>query len=126
MPACEGKNKRGAREKTPRRKRQRVRSDDEEVEPQPKSHPACIDALPFHLLVLHIIHRFTGEWLPITPAARERLQEAAEAYLEGLFADAGLLAFHAGRLTVRPIDLQLTERLRGLPRLCDWRPHVLP
>jgi histone H3 len=41
------------------------------------------------------------------------LQEAAEAWLVGLFADANLCAIHAKRVTIMPKDLQLARRLRG-------------
>mmetsp|Transcript_55758 Transcript_55758/g.178937 ORF Transcript_55758/g.178937 Transcript_55758/m.178937 type:complete len:159 (-) Transcript_55758:76-552(-) len=41
------------------------------------------------------------------------LQEAAEAYLVGLFEDANLCAVHARRVTVMPRDIQLSRRIRG-------------
>ena len=41
------------------------------------------------------------------------LQEAAEAYLVGLFEDANLCAIHAKRVTIMAKDLQLVLRLRG-------------
>ena len=40
-------------------------------------------------------------------------QEAAEAYLVGLFEDTNLCAIHAKRVTVMPKDMQLTRRIRG-------------
>jgi len=41
------------------------------------------------------------------------LQEAAEAYLVGLFEDANLCATHAKRVTIQPKDMMLALRLRG-------------
>jgi len=41
------------------------------------------------------------------------LQEAAEAYLLGLFQDAQLCAIHAKRVTVMSKDIQLALRIRG-------------
>jgi histone H3 len=41
------------------------------------------------------------------------LQEAAEAYLVGLFEDSNLCAIHAKRSTVMPKDMQLARRIRG-------------
>ncbi len=41
------------------------------------------------------------------------LQEAAEAYLVGLFEDANLCAIHAKRVTIMPKDMQLARRIRG-------------
>lgn len=45
--------------------------------------------------------------------AIEALQQAAEAFLVGLFQDANRVALHVGRHTVRCEDIQLTRRLRG-------------
>jgi histone H3 len=42
------------------------------------------------------------------------LQEAAEAYLVGLFDDTNMEAIHAKRVTVQPKDMQLARRIRGL------------
>ena len=41
------------------------------------------------------------------------LQEAAEAYLVGLFDDTNLCAIHARRVTIMPKDIQLARRIRG-------------
>jgi histone H3 len=45
--------------------------------------------------------------------ALEGLQEAAEAYLVGLFEDTNLCAIHAKRVTICPKDMQLARRIRG-------------
>ena len=41
------------------------------------------------------------------------IQEAAEAYLVGLFEDTNLVAIHAKRITIKPKDIQLVRRIRG-------------
>lgn len=41
------------------------------------------------------------------------LQEAAEAYLVGLFEDTNLCAIHAKRVTIMTKDLNLARRIRG-------------
>lgn len=41
------------------------------------------------------------------------LQEAAEAYLVGLFEDTNLCAIHAKRVTIMTRDLALARRIRG-------------
>ena len=41
------------------------------------------------------------------------LQEAAEAYLVGLFEDTNLCAIHARRVTIMPKDVLLARRIRG-------------
>ena len=41
------------------------------------------------------------------------VQEAAEAYLVGLFEDTQLCAIHANRVTVMKKDLELARRIRG-------------
>lgn len=45
--------------------------------------------------------------------ALEALQEAAEAYLIGLFEDTNLLAIHAKRVTIATKDMQLARGIRG-------------
>ena len=41
------------------------------------------------------------------------MQEAAEAYLIGLFEDTNLCAIHAKRVTILAKDMQLARRIRG-------------
>ncbi|KAL8550162.1 hypothetical protein ACS0TY_008839 [Phlomoides rotata] len=70
-------------------------------------------------------HRWSEEAPPIPPQYRcsppafkidlrfqssavAALQEAAEAYLVGLFEDTNLCAIHAKRVTIMPKDIQLT------------------
>jgi histone H3 len=41
------------------------------------------------------------------------LQEAAEAYMVSIMADANLCAIHGKRVTIFPKDVQLARRIRG-------------
>ena len=41
------------------------------------------------------------------------LQEAAEAYLVGVFEDTNLAALHAKLVTIKVKDMQLARRIRG-------------
>ena len=52
------------------------------------------------------------------------LQEAAEAYLVGLFEDANLCAIHCKRVTLMLKDLQLVLRLRG-ENMRKWIPSSI-
>lgn len=71
-----------------------------------------IRKLPFQRLVREITQQFQMEvrWQASALAA---IQEAAEAYLVGLFEDTNLCALHAKRVTILPKDLQLARRIRG-------------
>jgi len=51
--------------------------------------------------------------LRFTSSAIGAIQEAAEAYLVGLFEDTNLCAIHAKRVTIMPKDIQLARRIRG-------------
>ena len=84
-----------------------------------KSTELLIRKLPFQRLVREI----AGDRDVITSplcgkvrfqsAAVMALQEAAEAYLVGLFEDTNLCAIHAKRVTIMPKDIQLARRIRG-------------
>ena len=71
-----------------------------------------IKKLPFQRLVREIAQAFKQELRFQTPALMA-LQEAAELYLVGLFADAQFCAIHAKRVTIMPKDMQLARRIRG-------------
>jgi histone H3 len=43
-------------------------------------------------------------------------QEAAEAYMVGLFHDTNECAIHAKRVKIMPKDMQLAQRIRGEKR----------
>ena len=49
----------------------------------------------------------------IQATALEALQQAAEAYLVGLFEDVNLCALHAHRVTIMKSDILLARRIRG-------------
>ncbi|KAK1569599.1 hypothetical protein QYE76_007794 [Lolium multiflorum] len=68
--------------------------------------------LPFQRLVREIAQDFKTD-LRFQSSAVSALQEAAEAYLVGLFEDTNLCAIHAKRVTIMPKDIQLARRIRG-------------
>ena len=77
-----------------------------------KGTALLIRKLPFQRLVREIAHDFKTD-LRFQSAAILCLQEAAEAYLVGLFEDTNLCAIHARRVTIMPRDIQLARRIRG-------------
>ena len=86
-----------------------------EIRRYQKSTELLIRKLPFQRLVREIAidcapnnieYRFQSQ-------AILALQEAAEAYLVGLFEDTNLLAIHARRMTIQPKDITLARRIRG-------------
>ncbi|CAN0415576.1 unnamed protein product, partial [Ascophyllum nodosum] len=78
----------------------------------PKSTELLIRKLPFQRLVREIAQDFKSD-LRFQGSAVLALQEAAEAYLVGLFEDTNLRAIHAKRVTIMPKDIQLARRIRG-------------
>ena len=83
-----------------------------EIRRYQKSTALLIRKLPFQRLVREIAQEFKTD-LRFQSAAVLALQEAAEAYLVGLFEDSNLCAIHAKRVTVMPRDIQLARRIRG-------------
>eukprot|EP00388_Colpodella_angusta_P043722 GDKK01060477.1.p1 GENE.GDKK01060477.1~~GDKK01060477.1.p1 ORF type:complete len:140 (+),score=34.65 GDKK01060477.1:3-422(+) len=77
-----------------------------------RSTTLLIRKLPFQRLVREIANQFKHE-LRFQSQAVMALQEAAEAYLVGLFEDTNLCAIHAKRVTIMPRDIQLARRIRG-------------
>ena len=77
-----------------------------------KSTDLLIRRAPFQRVVYEIVRSFRND-LRIQAVAIKGLQEAAEAYLVGLFEDSNLCAIHAKRVTIMPRDVQLTRRIRG-------------
>ena len=67
---------------------------------------------PFQRVVREITQKIRPE-LRFQSRALAALQEAAEAYLVGLFEDTNLCAIHAKRVTVTPADMSLARRIRG-------------
>ena len=68
--------------------------------------------IPFQRLVREVAQDFKSD-LRFQSTAVLALQEAAEAYLVGLFEDTNLCAIHAKRVTIMPKDIQLARRIRG-------------
>uniref|UniRef100_A0A453MZM5 Core Histone H2A/H2B/H3 domain-containing protein n=2 Tax=Aegilops tauschii subsp. strangulata TaxID=200361 RepID=A0A453MZM5_AEGTS len=83
-----------------------------EIRKYQKSTELLIRKLPFQRLVREIAQDFKTD-LRFQSSAVSALQEAAEAYLVGLFEDTNLSAIHAKRVTIMPKDIQLARRIRG-------------
>eukprot|EP00996_Jenningsia_fusiforme_P004656 NODE_5502_length_671_cov_15.675241_g5126_i0.p1 GENE.NODE_5502_length_671_cov_15.675241_g5126_i0~~NODE_5502_length_671_cov_15.675241_g5126_i0.p1 ORF type:complete len:154 (+),score=41.41 NODE_5502_length_671_cov_15.675241_g5126_i0:52-462(+) len=77
-----------------------------------KSTDLLIRKLPFQRLVREIAQEYRAE-IRYQSNALLALQEAAEAYLVGLFEDTNLCAIHAKRVTIMVKDMQLARRIRG-------------
>ena len=77
-----------------------------------KSTELLIRWLPFQRLVREIAQDYKAR-LNFASGAILALQEAAEAYLVGLFEDTNLCAIHAKCITIMPKDIQLARRIRG-------------
>jgi len=83
-----------------------------EIRKYQKTTELLIRRLPFQRLVREISQDHRGD-LRFQTQAVIALQEAAEAYLVGLFEDTNLCAIHAKRVTIMPKDMQLARRIRG-------------
>jgi histone H3 len=77
-----------------------------------KSTELLIRKLPFQRLVREIAMDFQND-LRFQSSAILALQEAAEAYLIGIFEDAFVAAKHEKRSLIYPNDIQLARRIRG-------------
>ncbi|XP_062224476.1 histone H3.3-like [Phragmites australis] len=77
-----------------------------------KSTELLIWKLPLQGIVREIAQDFKTD-LRFQSHAVLALQEAAEAYLVGLFEDTNLCAIHAKRVTIMPKGIQLARRIRG-------------
>lgn len=94
-----------------------------EIRSYQKSTDLLIRKLPFQRLVREIAQqinpnglewgRLVGPEIRFQSTAILALQEAAEAYLVGLFEDTNLCAIHAKRVTILPKDMLLARRIRG-------------
>jgi histone H3 len=83
-----------------------------EIRKYQKTTELLIRKLPFQRLVREIAQDFKTD-MRFQSSAFNALQEAAEAYLVGLFEDTNLCAIHAKRVTIMPKDIQLARRIRG-------------
>ena len=92
-----------------------------EIRKYQKSTDLLIRKLPFQRLVREIAQAMGQDNPSYLSAGGYRfqssafvaLQEAAEAYLVGLFEDTQIAAVHAKRVTIMPKDMQLARRIRG-------------
>ena len=89
-----------------------------EIRRYQKGTELLIRKLPFQRLVREIVlDNLPPGWkqgdVRFQSQAIMALQEAAEAYLVGLFEDSNLCAIHAKRVTIMPKDIQLARRIRG-------------
>lgn len=83
-----------------------------EIRRYQKSTELLVRKVPFQRLVREIAQEFKTD-LRFQGSAVLALQEAAEAYLVGLFEDTNLCCIHAKRVTIMPKDIQLARRIRG-------------
>ncbi|KAF5806641.1 histone H3.3 [Helianthus annuus] len=83
-----------------------------EIRKYQKTTELLIRKSPFQRLVRDISQAFKSD-LRFQSHAVLALQEAAEAYLVGLFEDTNLCAIHAKRVTIMLKDIQLALRIRS-------------
>ena len=83
-----------------------------EIRRYQKSTELLITQAPFRRLVRELIQDVRKN-LRIGPQAFKALQEAAEAYLVGLFEDVNLRAIHLKQVTIMPKDIQLARHIRA-------------
>ena len=84
-----------------------------EIRRYQRSTDLLIPKRPFQRLIKEIAADF-GDDYRFQSAAVAALQEAAEAFLVGLFEDVNLCALHARRVTIMPKDFALATRIRRL------------
>ncbi|XP_051794880.1 histone H3-like centromeric protein A [Acanthochromis polyacanthus] len=89
----------------------------QEIRKYQKSTDLLLRKGPFSRLVREVCQSFSREALRWQVYALMALQEAAEAFLVMIFADANLCAIHAKRVTLFPRDIQLARRIRGVDKL---------
>ena len=85
-----------------------------EIRKYQKSIDLLIRKAPFQRVVRDVAENYRRD-LRFQSSAVLALQEAAEAYLVGLFEDTNLCAIHANRVTIMTKDMQLAVRMRGDP-----------
>lgn len=77
-----------------------------------KSVNLLVPRMAFQRLVREIAQNYKTDVM-FSSSALLALQEAAEAYLVGVFEDTQLCAIHAKRVTIKPQDIMLARRIRG-------------
>jgi len=101
--------------KTEKKQKQRFRPGTvalREIRKYQKSTELLIRKAPFQRLVREVAQDFKTD-VRFQSQAVLALQEAAEAYLVGLYEDSNACAIHAKRVTVMPKDMMLAKRIRG-------------
>ena len=86
-----------------------------EIRKYQKNTDLLMRKAPFQRLVREIACGLKSD-LRMQSTALLALQEAAEAYMVGLFHDTNECAIHAKRGTIMPKDMQLAQRIRGEKR----------
>lgn len=85
-----------------------------EIRKYQKSHELLLRKAPFARLVREVCQNYSMKHFRWQVHAIMALQEASEAFLVMLMANANLCAIHAKRVTLFPRDMQLARRLRGV------------
>jgi histone H3 len=83
-----------------------------EIRKYQKNTDLLLRKAPFQRLVKEIAQDYKSD-VRMQSTAMLALQEAAEAYMVGLFHDTNICALHAKRVTITPKDIQLARRIRG-------------
>jgi len=83
-----------------------------EIKKYQNSTELLMQKQPFKNLVKEILENYS-EGLRVQRTALLALQEAAEAYLVGVFEDSNCCALHAKRVTLMVKDMALAKRIRG-------------
>ena len=83
-----------------------------EIHQYQKSTELLIRKAPFQQLIYEILRGIRND-LRIQATVIIGLQEAAEAYLVGLFKGSNFCAIHAKQITIMPRDIQLARRIQG-------------
>ncbi|CAH1252950.1 HIST1H4B [Branchiostoma lanceolatum] len=78
-------------------------------------------ALEYEFLKTEVVFALQDDELRFQSSAVLALQEAAEAYMVGLFEDTNLCAIQAKRVTIMPKDMQLARRINGERRMSAER-----
>jgi histone H3 len=84
-----------------------------EIRKYQKSTDLLLRKQPFQRLIREIAQDNSDKEYRFQKSSILALQEAAEAYMVGLFEDTNLCAIHAKRVTTFPKDVQLARRIRG-------------
>ena len=83
-----------------------------EIQRYQKNTDLLFRKLPFQHLVREIAQDYKSD-VRMQSTTMLALQEAAEAYLNGLFHDTNECALHAKQVMIMPKDMQLAIRIRG-------------